>query len=199
MVFTIDLFCDFNFQKMKVKKNSENWQCGTSEKLNFNTVFVSLPLYGKFIFGNLILDWSTSNNIEHQCTVVTTYILDIKGHPTHHIRIVKNKRKHTEIQQTKMLVTCQRFGDLFLFWQFRQYSSNHKTYNKGRFKVIATYLPHEKTFLDFKKWVKSTGRPKRLWTIFEKGVWQPNESSHAYKISMLFKHNYSKNHKKIFY
>ena len=34
-----------------------------SEKL-FNTVFVSLPLYGKFKFGNLILDWST-NNIEH--------------------------------------------------------------------------------------------------------------------------------------
>ena len=46
----------------------------------------------------------------------------------------------TKIQQSKMLVTCQRFGDLFLFGLFWQYSSNHKTYNKGRFKVIATYL-----------------------------------------------------------
>ena len=46
----------------------------------------------------------------------------------------------SKIQQTKMLVTCQRFGDLILFGLIWQYSSNHKTYNKGRFKVIATYL-----------------------------------------------------------
>ena len=45
-----------------------------------------------------------------------------------------------KIQQTMMLVTCQRFGDLFSFGLIWQYSSNHKTYNKGRFKVIATYL-----------------------------------------------------------
>ena len=45
-----------------------------------------------------------------------------------------------KIQQTKMLVKCQRFGDLFLFGLIWQYSSNHKTYNKGRFKLIATYL-----------------------------------------------------------
>ena len=45
-----------------------------------------------------------------------------------------------KIQQTKMFVTCQTFGDLFLFELIWQYSSNHKTYNKGRFKVIATYL-----------------------------------------------------------
>ena len=43
-----------------------------------------------------------------------------------------------KMQQTKMLVTCQSFGDLFLFGLVWQYSSNHKTYNKGRFKVIAT-------------------------------------------------------------
>ena len=43
---------------------------------------------------------------------------------------------HSKIQQTKMLVTCQRF----LFGLVWQYSSHHKTYNKGRFKVIATYL-----------------------------------------------------------
>ena len=41
-----------------------------------------------------------------------------------------------KIQQTNMLVMCQRFGDLFLFGLVWQYSSNHKTYTKGRFKVI---------------------------------------------------------------
>ena len=51
-----------------------------------------------------------------------------------------NEYTKTKIQQTKMLVTCQRFGDLFLFELIGQYSSNHKTYNKSRFKVIATYL-----------------------------------------------------------
>jgi hypothetical protein len=50
------------------------------------------------------------------------------------------KYANPKIQQTKMLVTCQRFGDLFLFGLVWQYSSNHKTYSKGRFKVIATYL-----------------------------------------------------------
>ena len=44
-----------------------------------------------------------------------------------------------KIQQTKMLVNCQRFGDLFLFGLIWQYSSNHKTYDKGRFKVIAVF------------------------------------------------------------
>ena len=33
----------------------------------------------------------------------------------------------SKIQQTKMLVTCQRFGALFLFGLIWQYSSNHKT------------------------------------------------------------------------
>ena len=51
-----------------------------------------------------------------------------------------NINVRTKIQQTKMLVTGQRFGDLLLFGLIWQYSFNHKTYNKGRFKVIATYL-----------------------------------------------------------
>ena len=41
-----------------------------------------------------------------------------------------------------MLVTCQMFGDLFLFGLVRQYSSVQTKYNKGRFKVMATYLQH---------------------------------------------------------
>ena len=34
-----------------------------------------------------------------------------------------------------MLVTCQRFGDLFSFELVRQYSTNQNHYDKGRFKV----------------------------------------------------------------
>ena len=52
------------------------------------------------------------------------------------------------IQQTKMLVMCQRFGDLFLFGLVWQYSEKH---SKGRFKVMDTYLQlsynFEPTFL----------------------------------------------------
>ena len=43
-------------------------------------------------------------------------------------------------QQTKMLVTCQKFVDLFLFGLVWQYSTNKNQYNKGRFEVMATYL-----------------------------------------------------------
>ena len=46
----------------------------------------------------------------------------------------------SKIQQTKMLVTCQSFGDLFLFGLVWQYSSVQTKYNKGRFKLMATYL-----------------------------------------------------------
>ena len=46
----------------------------------------------------------------------------------------------SKIQQTKMLVMCQRFGDLFLFGLVWRYSSVQTKYNKGRFKVMANYL-----------------------------------------------------------
>ena len=36
-----------------------------------------------------------------------------------------------------MLVTCQRFGDLFFFGLVWQYSSVQTKYNKGMFKVMA--------------------------------------------------------------
>ena len=39
--------------------------------------------------------------------------------------------KYTKIQQTKMLVMCQRFGDLFLFGLVWQYSTNQNQYNRG--------------------------------------------------------------------
>ena len=51
-----------------------------------------------------------------------------------------------KIQQTKMLVTCQSFGDLFLFGLVWQYSSVQTKYNKGRFKVIAIYLQQKYNF-----------------------------------------------------
>ena len=46
----------------------------------------------------------------------------------------------TKIQQTKMLVMCQSFGDLFLFGLVWQYPTNQYQCNKGRFKVMANYL-----------------------------------------------------------
>ena len=52
--------------------------------------------------------------------------------------LVVGHSSHPKIQQTKMLVTCQRFGDLFLFGLVWQYSSVQTKYNKGRFKVMAT-------------------------------------------------------------
>ena len=45
-----------------------------------------------------------------------------------------------KIQQTKMLVTGQRFGDLFLFGLVWQCSSVQTKYDNGRFKFMATYL-----------------------------------------------------------
>ena len=51
----------------------------------------------------------------------------------------KNKVRF-RIQQIKMLVTCQRFGDLFLFGLVWQYSTNQNQYDKGMFKVMTTYL-----------------------------------------------------------
>ncbi len=35
---------------------------------------------------------------------------------------------------------CQMFGDLFLFGLVWQYSSVQTKYDKGRFKVMATYM-----------------------------------------------------------
>jgi hypothetical protein len=54
--------------------------------------------------------------------------------------LVSTGSVNSKIQQTKILVTCQRFGDLFLFGLVLQYSTNQNQYNKGRFKVTATYL-----------------------------------------------------------
>ena len=36
-----------------------------------------------------------------------------------------------KIQQTKMLITCLRFGDLVLFGLVWQYSTDQNQYNKG--------------------------------------------------------------------
>ena len=45
-----------------------------------------------------------------------------------------------KIQQTKIFVTFQRFGDLLLLVLNWQYSTNQNQYNKGMFKFMATYL-----------------------------------------------------------
>ena len=48
--------------------------------------------------------------------------------------------QNPKIQQSTMLVTCQRFGDLYLFGLVWQHSSVLTNYNKCIFKVMATYL-----------------------------------------------------------
>ena len=40
----------------------------------------------------------------------------------------------------RFLLRVKRLGDLFLFGLIWQYSSVQTKYNKGRFKVMATYL-----------------------------------------------------------
>ena len=52
----------------------------------------------------------------------------------------KFKYLNSKIYQIKILVTGQRFGDLFLFGLVVQYSSVQTKYNKSRFKIMATYL-----------------------------------------------------------
>ena len=58
---------------------------------------------------------------------------------------------YAKIKQTKMLVTCQRFGDLFLFGLIRQYSSNHKTIikvgSKSWLLLLAAVINFEPTYM----------------------------------------------------
>ena len=54
--------------------------------------------------------------------------------------LVSTGSVNSKIKQTKILVTCQRFGDFFLFGLVWQYSTNQNQYNKGRFKEMAPYL-----------------------------------------------------------
>ena len=56
------------------------------------------------------------------------------------IKVVSSLYAWPKIHQTKMLVTFQRFGEMFLFVLVWQYSSVQTKYNKDRFKVMATYL-----------------------------------------------------------
>ena len=65
-----------------------------------NAVFVSLPLYGKLKFGNLILDWST-NNIEHQCILVSSHDLHTRHKRTSYASY-QNCEKQTITQFVKI-------------------------------------------------------------------------------------------------
>ena len=66
-----------------------------------------------------------------------------------HLKLGENRRSDqsyqqvsSKIQQTKMLVMWQKFGDLFLFGLVWKYPSVQTKYSKGTFKVMATYLQH---------------------------------------------------------
>ena len=56
-----------------------------------------------------------------------------------------------KIQQTKMLVTCQRFGDWFLFGLVWPYSSNQKNIMKVGSKslLLAAVISFEPTYIIF--------------------------------------------------
>ena len=76
----------------------------------------------------------SSTNVVSRCSIsIDVFHLHL---PTY----TQARQSLTKIQQTKMLVTCQRFDDLFLFGLVWQYSSVQTKCNKGRFKVMATYL-----------------------------------------------------------
>ena len=65
-----------------------------------------------------------------------------------------------KIQQTKMLVTCQRFGDFYLFGLVWQYFSVQTKYNEGRLKV--TILLHVYILSE----LKNTAKPAQIKTIY---------------------------------
>ena len=60
---------------------------------------------------------------------------------------------HSKKQQTKMLVSCQRFSDLFLFGLVWQCSTSQNPYNKGRF------------IIDFKSEGEGGGIQKRQYEL----------------------------------
>ena len=62
------------------------------------------------------------------------------------------QQMNTKIQQTKMLVTCQRFGDLFLFGLVWPYSSNQKYIMKVGSKSLlltCSSISFEPTYIVF--------------------------------------------------
>ena len=53
------------------------------------------------------------------------------------LNVEKEKAETGWQNKIRLLVTCQRFGDLFSFGLVWKYSSVQTKYNKGRFKVMA--------------------------------------------------------------
>ena len=53
---------------------------------------------------------------------------------------IKRGYIQSKIRQTKMLVTCQRFGDMFSFGLVWQYSTNQNQYNRGNMVQSHGYL-----------------------------------------------------------
>ena len=54
--------------------------------------------------------------------------------------LVSTGSVNSKIKQTKILVTCQKFGDLGFLGLVWQYSTNQNQYYKGRFKDMNTYF-----------------------------------------------------------
>ena len=90
---------------------------------------------------NIILKIVLSYYIHSTKTHLYPLDIEFKYKPLHSSS-KKRRRKATartigllpKIQQTKIFVTCQRFGDLFSFGLVWQYSTNQNQHDKGRFK-----------------------------------------------------------------
>ena len=118
-----------------------------------STLFPEWMPFGKilnFVHSGLGHQKSSGKPIQKHQTwntwVIFAELINVKGtdfcmsllfwHKIRQIGLPFSCRSYPKIQQTKILVTCQRFGDLFLFGLVWQYSSVQTKCNKA----MATYL-----------------------------------------------------------
>ena len=107
-----------------------------------------LPVIGLIFTSSLLNCWLWMQWLGQSCLIsIDIFIGELFGLPQDlpPLRLLNKDINsllgaRSKIQQTKMLVMCQRFGDLFLFGLVWQYSSIQAKYDKGRFKFMVTYL-----------------------------------------------------------
>ena len=77
-----------------------------------------------------------------------------------------SNKNHCTTLQTKMLVTCQRFGDLFLFGLVWQYSSVQTTYNQDSFHLGMSFqFPFHLPVLFYNEYYSKANILKSCWPI----------------------------------
>ena len=122
----------------ETKKNLENFFENNFWKTNFEIKILKKKIWIFFsIFKSSVREGNRPVEPYYPCEHFVCALLHFSGmlsssskngHP-----FISNLLFRPKIQQTKMLVTCQRFGDLFLFGLVWQYSTNQNQHNKGAF------------------------------------------------------------------